>query len=121
MGPSQFFRGRGRGRKLEAEARPRQQKIYLELASSRGICLKDYISDINVHPHQRHQVCSTVGSKDFKFKSHKLWNILPKEIKLIESVSQFECKVLKILRTKVLLIAVVYVLGGFEVGLKIGI
>jgi len=81
------------GTTVEAEARPRQQKISLEAASSRGICLEDYISDINIHPHQRHQVCSTVGSKDFKFKSYKLWNILLKETKLIESISQFQCKV----------------------------
>ena len=49
--------------------------------------------NINIHPQQRYQVCSTVGSKDFRFKSHKLWNILPKEIKLIENISQFQCKV----------------------------
>jgi len=47
-------RGRGRNvenearprqKNVEAEARPRQEKIRLEAASSRGICLDDYISD----------------------------------------------------------------------------
>jgi hypothetical protein len=51
----------------------------------------------NIHSHDTrhkndifpHHVTTNYGIKDFRFKSHQLWNKLPEEIKKIGSISEF--------------------------------
>ena len=40
-----------------------------------------------------HHVKTIFGTRDFKFKSHLLWNNLPEEIKLTDSIPQFRRKI----------------------------
>ena len=39
------------------------------------------------------QIRTNIGAKDFRFKSHQLWNGLTEDIKLTENISQFRSKI----------------------------
>ena len=46
-------------------------------------------SKVNLYPHY---IRTNYGAKDLKYKSHLLWNVLPDEIKVPSSISQFKSK-----------------------------
>ena len=47
-----------------------------------------------------HQIHTTLGSKAFTFKSHQLWNTLPKHIKEISSLSLFSSRIKSLYKNK---------------------
>ena len=70
------------------EELPRIYQNYLKLHNT--IHNYDTRCHVNIYPHY---IRTCMGAKDFRFKSHRLWNSLSEELKLTDSTLQFTCKI----------------------------